>query len=74
MLGLFLLGYITRKTKGIHELIGTIIGVVLIAWMTLSNQTLFHNYLTIVFGTITIFLVGFLLSFIFKGNTKSRAK
>lgn len=68
MLGLFLLGYITKKTKGIHALIGTIFGVGLIAWMTLSSQTIFHNYLTIVFGTIVIFLVGFLLSFLIKGD------
>ena len=68
MLGLFLLGYITRKTKGIHALLGTILGVGLIAWMTLSKQTIFHNYLTIVFGTIVIFLVGFLASFIIDKN------
>ncbi len=73
MLGLFLLGFITRKTKGIHALIGTIFGVVLIAWMTLSSQTLFHNYLTIVFGTIVIFLVGFLLSFVISVRSKDKS-
>ncbi len=62
MLGLFLLGYISRKAKNVHAITGVIAGVLLIAWMTLSGQTRFHNYLTIVFGTITIFLVGFLIS------------
>jgi SSS family solute:Na+ symporter len=73
MLGLFLLGFITRKTKGVHALIGTILGVVLIAWMTLSSQTFFHNYLTIVFGTIVIFLVGFLLSFVISVKSKDKS-
>jgi SSS family solute:Na+ symporter len=68
MLGLFLLGYITRRTKGIHALLGAVFGVGLIAWMTLSKQTLLHNYLTIVFGTILIFLVGFLASYIISKN------
>lgn len=66
MLGLFLLGYLARKVKSIHAAIGTICGVLLIAWMSLSKQTLFHNYLTIVFGTILIFFVGFLLSLFIK--------
>lgn len=70
MLGLFLLGYITRRTKGIHALLGAVFGVGLIAWMTLSKQTLLHNYLTIVFGTILIFLVGFLTSYIISKNKK----
>jgi SSS family solute:Na+ symporter len=59
MLGLFLLGYLSRKARSIHALIGVVCGVVLIAWMTLSGQTLFHHYLAIVFGTMLIFIVGF---------------
>jgi len=71
MLGLFLLGYVTRRTKAIHALIGAILGVGLIAWMSLSKQTIFHSYLTIVFGTIVIFLVGFLVSFIITKKNKN---
>ena len=63
MLGLFLLGYLSKKAKGIPALIGVVFGVSLIGWMSLSKQTMFHNYLTIVFGTILIFIVGFVLSF-----------
>lgn len=59
MLGLFLLGYLSRTAKGKHAAVGVILGVLLIAWMSLSSQTVFHNYLTIVFGTILIFVVGF---------------
>lgn len=68
MLGLFLLGYFSFKTNSIkssHALMGVIAGVVLIAWLSLSGQTIFHNYLAIVFGTIIIFIIGFLARFIF---------
>jgi SSS family solute:Na+ symporter len=72
MLGLFLLGYISKKTKKTDAVIGVIIGVLLITWMSLSPiyftegslmafRSPFHSNLTIVFGTVTIFLVGFLL-------------
>lgn len=60
MLGLFLLGYLSKKTNGRAALVGVVCGVILIAWMSLSGQELFHNYLTIVFGTVLIFVVGFL--------------
>lgn len=60
MLGLFLLGYLSKKTNGLAALVGVVCGVILIAWMSLSGQELFHNYLTIVFGTVLIFVVGFL--------------
>lgn len=60
MLGLFLLGYLSKKTNGRAALVGVVCGVILIAWMSLSVQELFHNYLTIVFGTVLIFVVGFL--------------
>jgi SSS family solute:Na+ symporter len=72
MLGLFLLGYISKKAKKTDAVIGVIIGVILITWMSLSPiyftegsliafRSPFHSNLTIVFGTVTIFLVGFLL-------------
>lgn len=67
MLGLFLLGYLSRAAKGAHAMAGVILGVLLIAWMSLSKQTIFHNYLTIVFGTILIFVVGFSIS-VFAGK------
>ncbi|MDR1525617.1 MAG: sodium:solute symporter [Tannerella sp.] len=66
MLGLFLLGYMVKKVKSIHAATGAICGVILIGWMSLGNNGIFHSYLTIVFGTMLIFLVGFLLSLIIK--------
>ena len=73
MLGLFLLGYISKKAKKTDAMIGVIIGVILISWMSLSPvyftggrllafRSPFHANLTIVFGTIIIFLVGFILA------------
>lgn len=72
MLGLFLLGYFSKKVTNVPAAIGVIIGLLLITWMSLSPvyfggawedfQNPFHSYLTIVIGTLTIFLTGFLLS------------
>jgi SSS family solute:Na+ symporter len=62
MLGLFLLGYISRKVKRGGALTGAVCGVSLIGWMTLSGQTVFHHYMITVLGTLTIFCVGLLIS------------
>ena len=73
MLGLFLLGYFSKKAVKIDAVIGVVIGVIVIIWMSLSPicftegkslafRSPFHTNLTIVFGTMTIFLVGFILT------------
>ena len=71
ILGLFLLGFIGKNIKQKYAAIGVALGVLVIAWMSLSPVILeegmrfrstFHANLTIVFGTIVIFLVGFLFS------------
>jgi len=62
MLGLFLLGFISRKTGKPEAIIGVIAGIIIIIWMSLSSKSPFHTNLTIVFGTMIIFLVGFLLT------------
>jgi SSS family solute:Na+ symporter len=67
MLGLFLLGFLSKKVKNIDAAIGVICGVVVIAWISAAKwlnlpETGVHEYLAIVFGTTTIFLVGFLLA------------
>ena len=60
MLGLFLLGFLSRKARNIDAAIGVVCGFLVIAWISLGNSGI-HEYLAIVFGTIVIFLVGFLM-------------
>jgi SSS family solute:Na+ symporter len=71
MLGLFLLGFLSKKATERAALIGTAAGVVLILWMTFSSKfpsffagvvSPFHNFLVIVFGTLAILLVGLLMA------------
>ncbi len=77
MLGLFLLGFISKKAGNPEAAIGVIAGVLIITWMSLSPiifvegkslafRSPFHTNLTIVFGTMTIFLVGFLVTKLLK--------
>jgi SSS family solute:Na+ symporter len=71
MLGLFLLGLISRQTQNAEALTATIIGVVIILWMTFSDslsgeyaflRSPMHKNMIIVVGTLTIFLSGLLLT------------
>jgi solute:Na+ symporter, SSS family len=71
MLGLFLLGLISKQTKNAEAITATIIGVLVILWMTfsenISNDYAFvksslHSNMIIVVGTLTIFLTGLLLT------------
>ena len=84
MLGLFLLGYFSPKAKNAAAISGVIIGVLVIGWMSLSPIFFkgsvmekfispFHSYLSIVFGTTAIFIVGFLIGHLankYKDNKK----
>lgn len=76
MLGLFLLGWLSNKVRNIDAVIGVIIGVLIIIWMSLSPiiftegdllkiRSPFHANLTIVFGTLAISLTGFILAKLF---------
>ena len=58
MLGLFLLGYISRKARNFDAVLGVVCGVILVCWIVISP--FLHANLAIVFGTLLIFLVGFL--------------
>jgi len=71
MLGLFLLGQISRRAKSPAAATGVIIGVLVICWMTFSSKwtgalepfrSPFHSFLTVVIGTLAILLVGLLVS------------
>lgn len=71
MLGLFLLGMISRKAANPAAVVGVCLGVTVIAWMTLSKyfvgqwaalRSPFHAFLVPVMGTLTILLTGLLIS------------
>ncbi|MBO5188942.1 MAG: sodium:solute symporter [Alistipes sp.] len=80
MLGLFLLTLVCKSVRKAHGIAAVIVGLLVIAWMSLSPfinegqpfyefRSPLHTYLTIVFGTTAIFLVGFVLT---KLSKKSR--
>lgn len=69
MLGLFLLGFASRRSNNAGAVIGVIVGLLVIVWMTLPSvdqwpeslavlRSPFHANLATVIGTLTIFLVG----------------
>lgn len=63
MLGLFLLGYVSRKARNFDAVLGVVCGVILVCWIVVTP--LVHANLAIVFGTLLIFLVGFLSANLF---------
>lgn len=84
MLGLFLLGLISKQTKNTAAITATIIGVLVILWMTFSEnisdqysfvKSSLHSNMIIVVGTLTIFLAGVLITAFKKtktGNTSGK--
>ncbi|WP_345950636.1 MULTISPECIES: sodium:solute symporter [unclassified Mucilaginibacter] len=69
MLGLFLLGIISKQTRNHEAILAITIGIVVIIWMTLSPllpaeygwlRNSLHQNMVIVVGTLAIFLVGLL--------------
>lgn len=71
MLGLFILGIVSKQARNHDAIIATIIGILVIIWMTFSSllpeayvgfRNPLHQHMIIVVGTLSIFLVGVLLS------------
>lgn len=82
MLGLFLLGFWSRRAGNRAALGGVIVGLLLVLWMTLSPKwaawpdawrSPFHGFLVIVFGTSAIVLVGAFIT-LFTGRKMTPAK
>ncbi|MGB4293043.1 MAG: sodium:solute symporter [Bacteroidales bacterium] len=82
MLGLFLLGFFTKKVNNAAAVAGVITGIIVIAWISLS-PVLFkgslqkfacplHGYLSIVLGTTAIFITGFIIGIIIDRTRKNR--
>lgn len=72
MLGLFLLGLISRRVQSPGAIAGVVAGVLVIAWLSMPSllgdavpeaiRSPLHSYLTIVIGTVTILVVGLLVT------------
>ena len=69
-LGLFLLGFFSRRATSRTAQAGVVTGIAMILWMTLSPKwplfpaawrSPFHEFLIIVFGTVAVLTVGLLL-------------
>ncbi len=85
ILGLFLLGFLSRRAKNAAAIAGVSAGVLLILWMSLtpmfvkkwgifaSFESPFPALLSIVFGTAAILLVGFLVA-LAAGKVKGRRR
>jgi SSS family solute:Na+ symporter len=78
VLGLFLLGLISRRADNVAGAIAAVVGVLVIFWMTLPTLLTVPPWLrnplsanlTIVVGTLTIFLVGLAIAQI-RGGTRA---
>lgn len=77
MLGLFLLGLISRKAGNAEAVTAVLAGIIVILWMTFSDQlgenykglkSILHKNMIIVVGTLSIFLVGLVLSRLRSGS------
>nr|WP_202863884.1 sodium:solute symporter [Ereboglobus luteus] len=71
MLGLFLLGFISRRAGKPAGVISVAVGILVILWMSVSPKlgwvpegmrSPFHSFLTIVFGTAALLLTGLLVT------------
>ncbi|MBL7737975.1 MAG: sodium:solute symporter [Chitinophagaceae bacterium] len=71
MLGLFLLGLISRQARNAEAITATVIGIIVIVWMTFSDRisgnyaflkSPLHKNMIIVVGTLAIFMAGLLLT------------
>jgi SSS family solute:Na+ symporter len=71
MLGIFLLGFMTRTVNNVIAKISVIIGLLVITWMTFSYliperyhflRSPFHVHMIVVIGTLSIFLSGILIA------------
>lgn len=82
MLGLFLLGLISKRARNPQAIVAGTVGILLILWMSLSTTDLWpkslmgwsnplHSFMTIVLGTSSIVLVGVLAAQFASGHKAS---
>jgi len=61
MLGLFLLGCVSKRVGSAQAAVATVLGVLTVAWVVFFQKS-FHPNLAIVFGTIVLFGTGWLFA------------
>ena len=72
LLGLFLLGLISRKASSPIAALSLVLGMLVIAWMTLPSlftdeqlgflRSPFHAHMTVSCGSLTVVLVGLIIT------------
>jgi SSS family solute:Na+ symporter len=73
MVGLFLLGMISRRAGNVAAVCGTVVGLLVMLWMLISPMAIwpaawasfrspFHSFMIIVVGTSVILIVGLAVS------------
>lgn len=71
MLGIFILGFISKTTRNTEAIAAAIVGALVIAWMSFSYmlpdeydkfRSPFHKNMIIVIGTLSIFFIGVLIN------------
>ncbi len=77
MLGLFLIGAFSRRTRAWHALVATACGFVMLVWITFGQRMLplpwpLHVNLSIVFATLSIVMVGFVLGTVCGGGAAAK--
>lgn len=81
MLGLFLLGVFSKHKNVKGALIGVVVGLMMILWLSISEMIFgpdtlgaqLHTYLTVVLGTSTIFIVGMVAGMTIKEKTYEKS-
>lgn len=68
MLGLFLLGCASKRVTSVQAAVATVLGIIAVAWTVFFQKT-FHPNLSIVFGTVLLFVSGLVFSRIKKGDS-----
>jgi SSS family solute:Na+ symporter len=82
MLGLFLLGLISRRARNPQAVVAVVVGILLILWLSISTTDIWpesmsdwsnplHSFMTIVLGTTSIVLVGILATQFSSGHKTS---
>ena len=62
VLVVYLLGCVSKRATASQAAIATVLGVATVAWIVFFQKT-FHGNLSIVFGTVVLFVSGIVLSF-----------